>query len=1184
LGQLPPAGGLAIEAFARDSGGQQFDLVLETEETAGGGLAASFGYASDLFHEASIARMAQHFTALLTQLAADPAARLDALELVSPEELASLSAPYPLTLTYTHEPIHRLIAARAAERPDAPAVIWSSPLPGGEGLGEGVRTIYKESAPPHPHPLPFGEGAIPFRAASALPPAFVSFAALDAEANRLAHHLLAQGIAPEARIAVMMERSPRQIVALLAILKAGAAFLPLDAGQPPARLAQILADSGAWAILTETALASRLPAPGGTRMVNLDALDLSREPITPPDIVTHPEQLAYLIYTSGSTGTPKAVAVVHGTLSRHCQATGELYEMGPDSRELHFISLAFDGAHERWMTPLIFGGAIVMRGAELWSAEETLAAMRRHKVTNAGFPTAYLQQMASWAASDAAPPPRVRLYSFGGEAMPRGGFEAVKRALRPELLINGYGPTEAVISPLAWKVPADASFEGAYAPIGRAVGERRAYVLDASLNPVPQGVAGELYIGGDIARGYHARPGLTAERFLPDPFAASGARMYRTGDRVRLLTDGTVDYLGRLDTQMKLRGFRIEPGEIEARLIDHETVSAAAIALHETPAGPRLTGYVVPAPGASPDPAALRASLARQLPAYMVPTRIIAIGAIPLTPTGKIDRAALPIPTADDAETLTPPETELETRLAQIWQDTLKIPQIGTNQNFFELGGDSILSLQIVARARRAGLIIAPRDLFEHQTIAELAAVARRDERDRPEPARATGPAPLTPIQSWFFAKPIPNRAHWNQRALLKPNALLDVERLQEALQHLVVHHEALRLRFWQEDAQWRQMPAALSDAEAILWRREAASEADIERLFAEADRSLDPLSGRLVRAVVASLPDGSQRLLLVIHHLAVDGVSWRILLEDLETGYRQLEAGQPIQLHARTASYAQWARHLAELAGGPGAANDIDHWQRITTSVGPLPRDNPNGANSRKYGRSFVARLGGAASESLLSTASGAYRTRPDELMLTALARVVSRWSGQPEILVDLERHGRDSGEDRLDVSRTVGWFTTVFPVRLAAHGDLPRAIKNVKETVRRTPGNGAGHGLLRYLAAPELRARMTALPEAQIAFNYLGRFVPRRDGLFATDIASMDLSTDETAPLSRLITIDAFATADGLELRWTYSEDIYRPETIERLAGAMLDELQIIVDHCRDPHSAGSVCRGGRSKMFIR
>ncbi len=696
LGALPPVAGLRLELFARPTGAQPFDLVLETEERADGTIGARFGYASDLLHEATIERWAERFVRLLEAVVQAPQARLGTITLVDQDELARLSAPYPLERDLSPEPVHRLIAAQAALRGEAPAILYGDET--------------------------------------------VSFARLEAEANKLAHHLLRLGVQPEERIAVALERAPRQIAAFLAILKAGAAYLPLEADHPPARLALMLKTAGVHRLITESALSPRLEQlSGNAAFIDLDALDLAPLPGCAPDVPVHAEQLAYLIFTSGSTGEPKGVAVAHGPLSRHCQATAELYEMGPTSRELHFLSMAFDGAHERWITPLLSGGAIILRGPELWSAEETLAVLRRHGATHAGFPTAYMQQLAEWALSAPGEAPPMQLYSFGGEAMSRAVFERVKRGLKPRLLINGYGPTEAVISPLAWKVPNSASFpslrsgacgfEGAYAPIGRAVGERRAYVLDSHLNPVPQGAAGELYLGGDLARGYWAKPALTAERFLPDPFAGKGARLYRTGDRVRQRADGTVEYLGRADAQVKLRGFRIEPGEIEARLLSDETVAAAAVVLAEMATGPQLIAYVVPAPGASPDARRLKASLARALPAYMVPAAILFLDRLPLTQTGKLDRNALPKPATEAQGEILPPETELERSLVRIWQDVLKSDQLGINQNFFEIGGNSLAALEVLSRIRRLlperKVTIA--DLFNHQDIRQLAAALTAD-------------------------------------------------------------------------------------------------------------------------------------------------------------------------------------------------------------------------------------------------------------------------------------------------------------------------------------------------------------------------------------------------------------------------------------------------------------------------
>ncbi|MGV6875267.1 amino acid adenylation domain-containing protein [Pseudochelatococcus sp. B33] len=574
--------------------------------------------------------------------------------------------------------IHELIAGHARNRPEAPAII--------QGDDE------------------------------------TSFATLERKANHIANYLLSRGLSREERVGVAFNRSPDMIAAFLAILKAGAAFVPLDPDHPSDRLSYMLRDASVSLLLTTQDLSTKLPSLPGMPVVACDAVANDVKVHDDPGIAIHPDQLAYIIYTSGSTGQPKGVAVAHGPLAAHCVATGELYDMSPQSRELHFLSVSFDGAHERWMVPLAFGGAIVLRDQTLWSAAETLAAMSRHGVTNAGFPPRYLHQVAEWALETGQAPP-VGLYSFGGEGMSPATFELVKRALKPQWLINGYGPTEAVISPLAWKVPASATFSGAYAPIGQGVGPRRVYVLDDDLSPVRPGTSGELFIGGDaLARGYHNRPGATAERFLPDPFAGNGGRMYRTGDIVQQRADGVVEYLGRRDQQVKLRGFRIELGEIEAHLAALDGVSATAAALRETPGGAMLVGYVVPLPGESVEPRSLRASLATKLPDYMVPTYILVLDRLPFTPNGKLDRTALPTPQIG-AVTKAPPRTPLEADIIRIWQEVLGLPAVGIDDNFFELGGSSLTALKVLARLSRLlperRITIA--QLFNHQTVEALA-------------------------------------------------------------------------------------------------------------------------------------------------------------------------------------------------------------------------------------------------------------------------------------------------------------------------------------------------------------------------------------------------------------------------------------------------------------------------------
>ncbi|WP_244981234.1 non-ribosomal peptide synthetase [Cupriavidus alkaliphilus] len=655
----------------------EMDVEVSLRQT----LRLGFTYMRRAFDAAQVARICAQMTGLLEAIGTVPGQTVGALSLLTQDEQAALlalgqgDAPAGETL-----PVHAHIARHAAARPDAVAVI----------CGDQV--------------LRYGE--------------------LLARADRLAAVLRARGIGAEDRVGIALSRSPDLIVALLAVMRCGAAYVPFDPAYPKDRLAYLFDDSAIRLLLTEPALLDALPAPATLPVLTMDTVDDGIAPL--PEQPIHPGQLAYVIYTSGSTGRPKGVCVAHGPLAMHVAATIDAYEMGPHSRELHFLSFAFDGAHERWLCALACGGSLLLRDDALWTPEQTAAAMARHGVTNAGFPPAYLRQLAEHCEQGGERPP-VALYSFGGEAMPRAAFAQARRALAPRTFINGYGPTETVVTPMVWKVRADApeaEFAGTYAPIGRPVGARRCYLLDAELNLVPPGVAGELYIGGEgLARGYLNRGGMTAERFVPDPFAGDGARLYRTGDLARWLPDGQLEYLGRIDQQLKIRGFRIEPGEIEARILAQAGVGNAAVIAAEGPSGARLVAYVVPAAGATIDGATLRTALAAELPDYMVPSAFVVLDALPLTPNGKLDRRALPAPGAATADQHVAPRTEAQRWLAQVWQDVLGVPRVGLDDNFFALGGDSLLSLKVISRVRanRAlGLDLKLRDLMRTPTIGQL--------------------------------------------------------------------------------------------------------------------------------------------------------------------------------------------------------------------------------------------------------------------------------------------------------------------------------------------------------------------------------------------------------------------------------------------------------------------------------
>uniref|UniRef100_UPI00211EB3E4 non-ribosomal peptide synthetase n=1 Tax=Bradyrhizobium sp. SRS-191 TaxID=2962606 RepID=UPI00211EB3E4 len=1122
---MPGDAELRIEAIAPEIETVKFDLALDTEELPSGDISAVFSFATALFNRSTIDRLAGDWRAILEAMAENSMRPIATLDLLSARqrddirrwnESARVAGPFL--------PVHRMFARHAEERPAAPALVFGT-----------------ES---------------------------ISYEALNRRANAMARHLLAHGVHPGDVVGISMQRSPTLVAAFIAVLKAGAAYLPLDPDHPPARQAATVRDAGATAVLITATGDGQWPT-----MPSVSILDISAWPgegsDSDPAIDVHPQSLAYVIYTSGSTGMPKGVAVAHGPFAGHCAATAELYDMDRQSRELHFLSFTFDGAHERLWTALSCGAALVMRDADLWSAEQTLDVMRAQSVTNAGFPPAYLQQLAEFAAWRGDPPP-VSLYSFGGEAMPKSGFDKVREALRPRKLINGYGPTETVVTPLVWKVDADADIDCAYAPIGRPVGQRSAYILDGDLNIVPVGATAELYIGGEgLATGYRHRPGLTAERFIPDPHGEPGARLYRTGDLARWREDGVIDYVGRSDHQLKIRGFRIEPGEIEARLIQQNGVRSAVVVAREIAGRQQLVGYV--SGEGELDEAGLRAALLAELPDYMVPARIVPVAQMPVTPHGKIDRDALPLPTLPAADTnYVAPQTAAELTLAAIWSELLGQAGVGLHDNFFELGGDSIISLQVVGRARQRGLSIEPRDLFRHQTLEQLARVARSEPGADLQTRSAEndqGPVPLLPIQRRFFAEDAGERHHWNQAVLLKPNAWLDWAAMARAVDAVVAQHDALRMRFAEGHGEWRAEYGEAPSSADVLWTRSVAEAGEIRALATVAQASLS-LQGPLLRLVGMDVKDGSQRLLIVVHHLVVDGVSWRILLEDLASAYGQAAQGAvAIALPPKSQSVGSWSRRLADYAATAEFAGQLDYWSTRCVAV-DLPCDDDHGDIDRVAdGEDVVVAFDAELTAKLLKDAPAAYRTQVNDLLLAALARAVGRWSGLDDILVELEGHGREDIFEGADLSRTVGWFTTAFPVCLSGcASDDATLIKATKEQLRAIPARGLGYGVLRHCGSRAQREALANAAEPRIVFNYLGQFGSSLGAESAFSLApeSAGPARSAGAPLGRWLNINGQVLDRELRLTFSFGRRRYRRATIERLAACYSAALRELVAHC--------------------
>jgi non-ribosomal peptide synthase protein (TIGR01720 family) len=702
------------------------------------------------------------------------------------------------------------------------------------------------------------------------------------------------------------------------------------------------------------------------------------------------------------------------------------------------------------------------------------------------------------------------------------------------------------------------------------------------MQPAPVGVVGELYLGGaGLARGYLNRPGLTADKFVPDPFGGEpGSRLYATGDLGRWLADGTLDFLGRVDHQVKVRGFRIELGEIEAALERQDGVRQAVVVARQDRAGdPRLVAYVIPHDGATVSPDALREGLRQTLPEYMVPGPFMVLGALPLTPSGKVDRKALPAPDVQAAHAYTPPRTPAEQTLADLWAQILGVPQVGIHDNFFALGGDSILGIQVVARAAQQGLRLSPRLLFQHQTIAELAqaALSVPETRVHVEQVPVEGEVPLTPIQHWFFQQQSPAPHHANLALLLAVDRPIDPGLLRQSLLHLVQHHDALRLRFRKRADQWQQVHGAAEGAFSVEQRDlstlpEHEQGPALESACAQVQASLCLEDGPLMRAVLFDLGAGRPgRFLLVIHHLVVDPVSWHILLEDLLSIYQALAVGTTVRLPAKTTSWQQWAVRLAEHARSELLRQELPYWlDPARQQVLPLPVDHHQGEDTVGLAERVEGELDEGQTQALLTRVPAVYHTQINDALLAALLRAVTGWMGHPRLLVNLEGHGRQDLFAEIDLSRTVGWFAALYPVLLEwpASTSPGEALTAVKEQLRRVPNGGIGYGLLRYLSGdPELVQALDALPQAQVCFNYLGqldRGLPPQTALGSVPEWAGQLNDPHTRR-SHLLEVTCHVSGGRFRVTWSYGPAWYRRQTVEALARAFLQALEDIIGHCR-------------------
>jgi amino acid adenylation domain-containing protein/non-ribosomal peptide synthase protein (TIGR01720 family) len=1126
-------GGLELESMRLEQRIAQFDLSLVMAE-AKDELMATFEYNTALFDSTTVSRMAEHFTTLLNGLAENPTSPISSLPLAA-EPTGSRARRADAQVHFANDVlVHELFEQQAARTPDAPALIL-----------EDEQLTYKE---------------------------------LNERVNQMTRRisdLLEKRGAP---VGLFLERSTEAIVGLLAIFRAGAVYVPVDPEYPKERIAFLLDDAGVDIVVTEQRLIQLLP-PVNAKVLCVEA---EQESITQPKRAAHGsaslEDPAYVIYTSGSTGKPKGVLVSHGALSNHMQWLAHEFPLDHDDRVLHKYSLSFDASLAEILHPLTSGAALVVaRSGGQFDIGYLTQLMRKHCVTAIDVVPTMLKalledgRMRSCAS--------LRRITSGGESLPHDTMRRTFDQLSNIELINMYGPTEAAITVSFHRCEPGES--GPRIAIGAPIANTELYVLDHGMQPVPTGIPGEICIGGKgLAYGYINQPELTAEKFVPDPFnRVAGARLYKTGDLGRYRDDGNIEYVRRIDKQVKVRGFRIELAEIEAQLRKHSAINDAIAVVKSRASGDKyIAAYVQCKVGEQIASAQLRTGLSEQLPQYMVPAAITVMRSFPLLQNGKVDSRRLPEPENVLQENeVALPRDATEKALARIWQEVLGCKEVGIHSNFFELGGDSILSIQIVSRARDAGLAITPGQVFQFQTIAGLSQVAgRASAKIISDQSMAEGPVPLSPIQRWFFEQELPEPHCYSQSMMLEVKQTLNAKLLEAAVHHLVIEHDALRLRFHRTPQGWQQVCVG-PDVNGIfqhvilpqLSSREQA--ARIEAISREAQASLNLEAGPLMRAVYFDSGKGANRILIVIHHLAVDGVSWRVILDDLHGAYEQLEGGTEIQLGTKTISFKQWSELLQQRAQDDAVRQEVGYWSALLSkAVSCLPFDRP-GQNSAEQSSIETVCLNPEETQLLLRKVPYAYRTQINDVLLTAFAQTLAEWTGESRVLLDLEGHGREEITDGSDLSRSVGWFTSLFPVLVEIDPAAPskEALKSIKEQLRRIPENGIGYGLLRYLCSDENTSReLRELPQAQVSFNYLGQLdqMCSPDYLFALAEVPLAAIQSSRGKRSYLIEVDAYIKDGQLQVLWDYSGLLHHRETIQQLAGNFIGKLRALIHHCAE------------------
>ncbi|MFK8104812.1 MAG: amino acid adenylation domain-containing protein [Saprospiraceae bacterium] len=1117
-------------SFILSEGEKNYDLKIE--------------YCSDLFLPSSILQIANHFEYLLSLVSLNADLKLEELNLLSSAEKEVLlkefndtSVPFPKTATAVS-----LFEASVAKY--------------------GTRT------------------------AIALGAESLSYKELDQRTNQLARYLKKQGVRKETLMALCMNRSLDMMVGILGILKAGGAYVPIAADYPQDRIDYILADSQAKFVLTDSTTDNLFATNDKLITISLtkDRAKILKASKKKLSIDLQSNNLMYVIYTSGSTGKPKGVMVEHSSNVNMALDQIRSFEVTAEDKVLQFASIAFDASVYETFMAFYAGATLVLVDQEtIKESVNFVDYLKTQSVSVVTLPPVYLSVL------DTASLSFLRVIITAGEAA--NVAQATQCAVASNYY-NAYGPTECAVCVSFYKVTPEDQ-DNVQIPIGKPLSNTKLYILDEQLKVVPISVEGEICVSGEgLARGYLNRADLTAEKFVAHPYEAGG-KLYRTGDRGKFLADGNIVFLGRKDDQVKIRGHRIELGEIETVLNQMPNINQGVVVTKKDKSGNnRLLAYFVGETAVTEKE--IQSYLGARLPAYMVPTITIGLAAFPQTTNGKIDKKALPNPEVAATPDYLAPRTKLETDIAAIWKTLLNVSQVSVHDNFFKLGGDSIISIQVVSRIKRLGYQLQPRDLFHHQTVSELARFIKDDLGKvtiLAEQGVLMGTAPLLPVQQWFFEKDYQSLSHFNMVNLFEVDKGITRTALDQIFKALVQQHDALRFKYTRsatEDTLIQEFGNAAAAVEFVDLSKTGANklETKLTEICQKYQESLNLEKGILIKAVFIATP-GKQtknRFFIVVHHLVIDAVSWHILLTQMQEGMEALEKGEAIDFGLKSTSVRQWGENLQEYTTTAQVESQLPHWKNVAKAYQALPVDHPE-----NQGKSFLkdadlctVSLSKTLTEVLLKEANTAYGTEINDILLSALVKSINDWSAQDQLVIGLEGHGREFISSAIDLSNTVGWFTNLYPVSLAitptmSKGDL---IKSTKEQLRAIPAKGLGYNLLRYLHPKTEMRDSLASAKWDIVFNYLGQednSVEEENWLMGAP-ESPGVFVAEDYPLSHKFEINGSIVGGQLSFNWMYSTQYYERATVEGIAESFIENLMALIVHCQEqettektPHDYG-------------